>query len=431
MTAPAALLSSGRRLDLRTAAAVALAVFVFTVPIEELVAVPGVGSVARLAGLVALAFGALGMFGRGRVRFHAPLLIVLVAVAYVGWSALGIYWSAQPAATIRRVVTLAQLLVFAWLMTEYCRDRSKLLLLLQAFVLGNCVAFGVTLANALGSDFTGFRDVGRFDANEFAAVLALGIPMAALIAAERRMGFLHVVNLAYPVIAVFGVVLAASRGGLVTCLVALLVVPFSMTQLPAPRRVALLLGVVAALGLSFAFAPRVFPELYRNLDRLAGTADELAGGTLTGRTTIWAETLQVFWESPLVGVGAGAARHALASGEFGRNVVAHNVFLAVAADTGAVGLLLFLALIGVAVAAAFLAPSRQRPFLIVLALALVVAMMPISIEARKATWFTLVALALHQPVVVSGWWSRADPAKRHATAVSATTDRGPARITRR
>ena len=406
MTAPAAFVTAGRHLNLRSVAGVAIAGFVFTIPIEELVAVPGIGSVSRLSGLIALAVGVVALFGRGRVRLHVPPLLFVVMAAYVSWNLVSVYWSVQPSATIGRVVTLVQLLVSVWLVTEYCRGRARLLMMLQAFVLGNCVAFGVTLANAVSSDFAGFRDVGRFDANEFAAVLALGIPMAALLTAERRARFLHLVNLAYPAVAVFGVILAASRGGLITALVALLVIPLSLSRQRMSSKVAWSLATVLALGFGFVYAPRAFPEVYRNLERLGGTADELAEGTLTGRTEIWSETLEVFWESPLGGVGAGAARHALKGGGFGVDKTVHNVFLAVAAETGVVGLLLFLGLMGIAVAAAFLAPQRQRTYVIVLALTLMVAMIPISIEARKVTWFILAVLALHRPMVLS--WARSN-----------------------
>jgi O-antigen ligase len=332
------------------------------------------------------------------------MLFVVVMALYVGWILLTYYWSFAPAATVRQGVTHLQLLAFVWLAAEYGRDLVGSMRFAQAFVLGNYVAFAVTLGNAAATGFTGFRDVGSFDANEFAAVLALGIPIAALLVAHGRPGALHVLNAAYPVFAVFGVVLAASRGGLIATLVALLVVPFSFARFGSVRRLALLVGALLAVWGSFSYAPRAFPQLVANLERLSGTTEELTEGTLTNRTLIWAETLDVFWSSPMIGVGAGATRHVLASRDFGRPVVAHNAFLAVAAATGVVGFLLFLSAMSVAAIGALLAPPAYRPFLLVLVATLLVAMLPISVETRKSTWFVLVFVALQRPLLIS--WSR-------------------------
>lgn len=396
-----ATVTPGARLSLRDAAAWAVALFVFAIPFEEMVRVPAIGSLPRLIGFVALGIGVAALFRRHQIRLHVPPAFVIIAAMFVAWNVLTYFWSHAPSTTVRQVVTYAQLLVFIWLMAEFCRETPKLSRLLQAFVLGNYVAFGITAYHVLFSGVAGFRDVGRFDANDFATVLSLGIPMAALLVARGQAGVLRWLNLMYPVVAVLGVVLAASRGGLIVCLVALLVVPFSLVRLRLPQRLALLVATVAAVWFSFSLAPQLFPELYLNVERLAGTADEVAGGTMTGRTTIWMAMMSVFTESPLVGVGAGAAASVLADSTFGRPAQAHNAFISVAASTGLIGLLGFLALVAHGFGSAFLARSTLRPFLVVLAAALVVAMLPLNIEARKATWFVFGVLVLHRPILLS------------------------------
>jgi O-antigen ligase len=185
------------------------------------------------------------------------------------------------------------------------------------------------------------------------------------------------------------------------CLVALAVVPFSVVRLSLLRRTALFVAALAALWFSFSYAPQLFPDLYRNVERLQGTGEELQTGTLTGRTTIWRETIAVFQESPLVGIGSGAARFALVDSAIGRVKAVHNAFLSVAASTGLIGLLLFVALVAMAVAAGVLAGPTHRPFLAVLAVALVVAMMPTNTEANKSTWFILGLLALQRPILLT------------------------------
>lgn len=394
---------------LRRAATWGVAAFVFTIPFEEIVTIPGLGSTTRLVGLAAIVLGLVALFEGGeRVRLRRPTAFVLLTAVYVVWNLATWFWSYEPAATQRTVFTLAQLLAFVWLMTEFCRDQRGLLRLMQAFVLGNYVAFGITATNVLVVADGAFREIGRFNANEFSILLALGIPMAALLLGQTRGGWLYAANAAYPVVATFGVVLGASRGGLIVCLVALTVVPFAMAHLGPARRVSLLLAAVAAAWFSFAFAPVLVPDLVRNVERLQGTADELATGTLTGRTTIWSETLEVFEASPVVGIGAGATRFALAESDLGRVKAVHNAFLSVASGSGLIGLGLLAALIALAFAGAALAPRALRPFLLVLGAAMLVAMMPANLEARKATWFVWVLLAAHRPVSLT-WRSEGRP----------------------
>ncbi len=386
--------------NLREVTAWVVMAFAFSIPFDEILSIPGIGSPTRLIGLIALPLGLVALVGRGRIRLRRPPLFVAVAALFVLWNVVTFYWSYAPSATIREASRFVQLFAFVWLMSEFCRERSHRLGLMQAFVLGNYVSFGITAFNVLVMS-SGFRDVGPFNANQFSVILALGIPLAGLLMTERRPGLLHALNVIYPLIATFGVVLAASRSGLIVSLIALTVVPFVIARLSVLRRLLVLFAALAALWFSFALAPELFPELYANIARLQTTGDELTTGTLTKRTVIWEETFSVFRESPLIGVGSGAARFALVDTEIGRVKAVHNAYLSVATSTGLVGLLMFLALVALAAASALLAAPIHRPFVLILAVALVTAMVPANSEARKDTWFVLGLLAIQRPIVLS------------------------------
>jgi O-antigen ligase len=391
----------GLRIDVRAIAAWAVTAFVFTIPFEEILTIPLIGSPTRLVGLLALPLGVIALYGRGRVRFQSPPLFVVLAAAFVAWNLLSYLWSYEPSVTLRTAGRFAQLLAFVWLIAEYCRERTRLLTLLQAFVLGNYVAFGITVFNVIVVSGGRFRDVGPFNANQFAIILALGIPMAALLMSERRSGMLHAWNTLYPVVAAIGVILAASRSGMIVSAVTLMVLPFAMMRLPPLRRVVVSIGAVAALVLAFSYAPQVFPDVYRSIERLQETTDEITTGTLTGRTTIWRETLSVFETSPILGIGAGAARFALVDTALARVKAVHNAYLSVAASTGLIGLFLFIGLVALAFVAALFAEPGHRPFFIVLAIGLMVAMVPANSEGRKDTWFILAALAVQRPILLT------------------------------
>ena len=308
--------SVGVSLRLRDVVAHLLAVFVFTLPLEELVLLPGLGSIPRLVGLVMMPLALLALVEGGRVRFRVPTLFLLASAMYVVWNVLSYFWSIDPSRTLGPAITSVQLLIFVWLVSEFCRSAGALARLMQAFVLGNYAAFAVAmflLFQATG----GARDTGR-DPNEFATVLALGIPVAAWLVARGRGGPFRVINLAYPVFVVLGLVLSASRGGLLAALVAFLAIPFMIAGMGFVRRFVLTVLLTAAVLLAFSGAPRLFPQLQANLERLGDVGVELTEGTLTGRTLIWREGVRIFQSSPLVGVGLGAASSLYAETMLGR-----------------------------------------------------------------------------------------------------------------
>ena len=385
--------------SLRFVAVWLVAIFVFTIPTEELVTIPGLGSITRIVGLLTMPVALLALIDRGRLRFRVPTLFLLASATFVLWNVVSVFWSRGPATTLSTGMTFVQLLVFVWLVSEFCRGPAALARLMQAFVLGNYAALGIALV--LLFQTTGVaRETGR-DPNEFATVLAWGIPLAAWLVARGRRGALYFVNLAYPAFAVFGLVLSASRGGLLVALVALLAIPFMIAGLGIVKRLALVVIVSAGVVVTFDVAPQLFPQLQANLDRLAGTSEELTEGTLTGRTLIWAESLRIIQSSPIAGVGAGAARQLYAETLLGRQRVAHNAFLQIATETGLIGVLLFIAMIVVAAAGLLGMERSYRPYAVILLVAVIVSMGPLSIELKKFTWFALVLLANQAPVLVT------------------------------
>ena len=69
----------------------ALALFVFGIPTENRVSIPGIGSLSRLIGVVAFGLAVVSLFGRGSMRFRTPSLFLLIAAAFVTWSAVTVF----------------------------------------------------------------------------------------------------------------------------------------------------------------------------------------------------------------------------------------------------------------------------------------------------------------------------------------------------
>ena len=374
----------------------ALALFVFSIPTENGVSLPGGSSLSRLIGVIAMALGVVSLVDRGRVRFRTPSLFLLLATAFVAWSAVTYFWSLAPAVTISRTFQFAQLLLLAWLVHQLARTDRDRDLLTQAFVLGCLLMITVALAVYVTGVRGGYRDVA-FSANEFAAVAALGIPMAWGLMLRRAFPRFQILNTVYPLFALTAIVLAASRGGLLTALVALVIVPIALPHMGVVRRV-LLVGSVAAIAvLTFTWFPQAVPDLERNLDRLGRIEEDLVGGTMTGRTGIWAAGAEVFLGSPVHGTGSGTYSRAVQP-ILGRALGAHNAFLSVAVTTGLVGLSLFGAMLAVVFLGLTAAPRRAD--YAILFVALVVSIMPLNVENNKFVWFILALIASARPVML-------------------------------
>jgi O-antigen ligase len=375
-----------------------LAAFAFTIPPEHVLTIPGVGSVSRVVGLIAFIAGLASLFDRGRFTFRMPSLFVVVAALFMLWSTATFYWSVDPAASLSTAFTFGQFAVLIWLMHQLVRTEQDLGTLYQSFVLGAYVLIAVGMAVFFG-DGGGYRDVGATNPNIFARVAALAIPMAWSLAMGGSRGWLRLLNLVYPVFGVAAVILTASRGGFITALVALLIVPLILGRLGLPLRLAVFVATASLMWAGFTYVPTAFPELQRNLDRLGETGEELLEGTLTGRTVIWAAGAEVFLDAPLVGIGLGGFNAAVEP-ILGSRRSPHNTLLSVSVGSGLIGLFLYASLLGIVLVGILVDPRRRLEHLVLLT-ALVVGMLATSADDDKYAWFILGAFAAVRPVMLT------------------------------
>jgi O-antigen ligase len=173
----------------------------------------------------------------------------------------------------------------------------------------------------------------------------------------------------------------------------------------AQRIASLLLLVLLVLG-----ALRLAPPASRQ--RLATVTAEISQGTLHNRTRIWKAGLRVFRRHPVAGVGAGAFPKAVEPrlgrpGLPGHEYVAHNTFLSVLVECGAVGFGLFFLLLAAVVFFIWVMPARQRPVWSVTLMVWSAGVSTLTWEHRKPTWliFALIGAA----------WSRASETAREDT----------------
>jgi O-antigen ligase len=364
-----------------TFAYAALWTFVFSIPWANLTASSGVNVITKLMGIVAAGLMVLAVVISGRIRrwhmFHVAALL------FVSWAAccLLVFQQKLPL----KFYTFLQLALLLWIIWELAPSKGKQLGLMMAYVFGTYVAsFGtILLFRREGSALRRFA-VGGGDANTLAVTLALALPMAWYLGMTFQRPLLRWICRAYLPVGIVAIGLTGSRGGMLVSMIALLIVPLTMTNV-SPAKLA---TVVVVLGISGALAVVFIPDTI--VQRLATTGTQVEQLSFGGRFTIWVAAVRAFAQKPVMGYGTGGFRGAVAP--FGVDQVAHDSYLSVLVEEGMVGLVLFLAMFAAVFRAALNLPRLERRFALILLATLGVAMLPLTIEDYKQVWFVFAAV---------------------------------------
>jgi Lipid A core - O-antigen ligase and related enzymes len=188
--------------------------------------------------------------------------------------------------------------------------------------------------------------------NRFAQIMIMLIPLGLFRFWGERKKVLRALALAATGIIVLGMVLTFSRGAAVS--LALLVVLMMFMRLIKPYHLIIATGACLLLMM-------VIPQYWTRLATLQGaigifseegnSAYEL-DGSITGRATEMLAAAMVFADHPIIGVGSGMFKYY--AQEYGNTLNiryleedrrAHSMYLEIAAENGALGLICFLAIL--------------------------------------------------------------------------------------
>ena len=369
--------------------------FTLTIPWEAAVEeLPWVGTLSRTIGLLAvpIAVAAVVMGGRR----HRLLDTHLIMLALAAWALASLAWSIVPAVTLQVASTMLQLLVMVLMMWEFGRDGRRLRQLLWAFVLGTlvgCIAIFFEAGSADELTTTYIRlSQGGVNANHAAFLFSLAIPVAWYLSLTSTMVIHRWVAGLYVPAGAVAMLYTGSRGGLLTLFLALSILPLTLRHGGLRVRALALVSLAAMIVVLANFIPE------QTFDRIETIPAELTSGDLGGRSAAWQASLGSFASNPLIGVGAGTSEFQIES-IVGRPQGAHNTYLSLAVDLGAVGLGLFL-LILMSVAGRWpRLQSHKRKLVGVLLITFLVGLVPGHWEYHKATWLILaLMLAETSPV---------------------------------
>jgi exopolysaccharide production protein ExoQ len=276
------------------------------------------------------------------LTFGVDRSVALPLVAFLGFAAASVLWADDPALVVRRVAVFLFVGYAAWAVA-----RSWTLADILTFTVVSCLvvlfmSMGLEIIRGQFHPFDGeYRLMGLTHPNnhaqECAAVIFCSLAAMRLMPERRRFYMLTT-------IAAFGfILLTRSRTSILAVLVAL---GFGALYIMPKRRVFGIGLVTAAVVLIISvYGPDVIDSAKHML--LFGRQESAADvGTLTGRTELWSELMTYVGAHPIAGYGFegfwGPLHTASVSLALGWVVPhAHNGYIEMLLDLGAVGLLLF------------------------------------------------------------------------------------------
>ena len=374
---------------IRTLTRLSALLYVFVVPWEKLILIPGLGTGLRIVGFIALGCASLSILIQGSVRpFHMVHTTLFVFAVYLAISAL---WAESVLFASVRSWTILLNFFIVLVIYEALDTRDDLLLAMKAYVFGGYVAVAGISYRAITGNVTQFprrATLANTDENTVALVLAIGLPMAWYLATNADVArtvtkIERIALFAYIPAAYLGILLTASRGGAIGSLPFLVSIPFAIRSISRRQRGLALTGLGAVVVLAGWAAPET------SWDRVLQSREQIATGDISSRLVLWQDGLAIWLESPinmLIGVGNG-------NYQFLVGKVSHNTPLAVLVEGGLIGVLIF-----AAVGWSLLSSIRRIPYgprlLWLTAFAiLAIGSLSLTLQWTKVTW-TLFALAI-------------------------------------
>lgn len=281
--------------------------------------------------------------GRPRPRWRRSDWCV---VALVGVYVVSSFTTVHPRGTLADLMRLADYLALYWLVRTLLRGERMLLAGTLSLALGTgaAAAMGVQeyLKTAVVGD-TSWRAFGPFyNPNILASALMMGIPLWLALVKPAKLPVHRLATVVALAVCLLGFFATGSKGGALALMGALLV---GAVIAPDPAREGALKRVAIGVGLVvlLAAAAMLVPSFRVRVLSAFGSQSN----SMMFRYYTWLGTWHMFLANPLLGFGPGTFTAAYPRfAVVGHTLMAHQTYLQVAAEAGALGLAALVSVLG-------------------------------------------------------------------------------------
>ncbi len=266
-----------------------LYVYVFLIPLEELIVLGPFGTVTRIAGVLFIVAYALPRIGRLRLTAMPS-----AAWAYLGWAILSIVWALDPTVAMAEAAVLILLFAIGTVIAIVVVERPSVVgpLMWTYSVSATIIALYGLLLFLMGQTIDGNR-IAALPGQDPAYYAALLLPALAFSLDRLVQGRDLAPSAAVAIITLTGVVVSGTRGAWVSAGIVILF--FVLPRISTPKRIIAVLGMLIVL-LGSLQVPAVSSLLTERTEIAVSS-----GGA--GRTDIWTVGIGIIKQAPIVGVG--------------------------------------------------------------------------------------------------------------------------------
>ncbi len=363
-----------------------LYLFIFTIPLENVIIVSQIGTISKITGMLSI-IGILGfgLFMRRKLYISSFHWIVFIFVILVGFS---YFWSADSLKTISRFITYLGLFLITLMIYQIKRVDSYIKNIMFAFLLGAWIS---TLDEfKMYFTYSGLPlryTAPGFNPNDFAFYLLIAICFAWYLGQRYDGVAFKLLSLGYIPLGMMGILLTGSRAGFLGLII---VMAYIVTSTDGKRRKRIFMGL-AALVISIILIRLYVPEYL--IQRVTFITHVSSDENMEIRLMIWKAALQLFYEHPVVGAGAGTFNFAIEN-YLGFSKAPHNVFIAILSELGVMGLLVWGSMIILIIEKIKKNFTDRKNLWICLFLIILLISLTHNLEWRKGFWliFSLIIL---------------------------------------
>lgn len=343
----------------------------------------------RLAATLSFGLAIVLFLTRGTHRNYTYFHFFIVL--YISWQIISMLWTPDLNWAKQVVNTNIQLILLSFLFSFVIDSKQLLMKSYQAYVFGNIVGSLIIIynyVNDIQTVYYGRYGINNIETDLLSIILAVSIPMAAYLAVKQSNKILRLINLFAIPLTFYAIFLTGTRTGSIVGIIGVLYWLFTHRNAPFVVKSAISFVMVLSIITIFTFAPKSLT------DRVFSAGESISSGTLNSRTSIWTGSFNEWEKAPIIGSGLGGLGVVL-SKEHVNYKWAHNVYIHLLAETGLIGLILYLLILGSLLYYLLHTPLDEKAFLFSLLMVIVISQLTTHTHVNKFIWFALTMIAIH------------------------------------